>query len=410
LLVCSRPTLAGLAYLLCLSLLATSTSAAELQWRKGGPKHLQPTADSQPIAKAAKPKPRHDGAVRTVAFEDNAFERNAVQANVDGPSFGTQQAGGTNVHSVVVEPDPTERSNNDDADIFAGDGVRSAQAQFRPRSEADGRYNEQITEPFGQQPAGQQSVETESTEIEDDIFLPQADTTEPDLAPPPADSNEVSVPDTTSRQRGPEQYPPGTAPRSFQPAPSDTTPRPDPFVPLDDEPDAGLPPVNDRSLSDEGARSQADCSREFAKLRAHTLNKVNLSIAISGKPGEDFPYECSIDDGTWYTGRCWDETTYMWKASALCHKPLYFEDEALERYGHSWGPYLDPFVSGAHFFCKLPVLPYCMGVTPPTECMYALGHYRPGNCAPYTIDPVPISLRGAAFEAGAWVGGVFIIP
>jgi hypothetical protein len=42
--------------------------------------------------------------------------------------------------------------------------------------------------------------------------------------------------------------------------------------------------------------------------------------------------------------------------------------------------------------------------------MYALGHYRPGNCAPYTIDPVPISLRGAAFEAGAWVGGVFIIP
>jgi hypothetical protein len=100
----------------------------------------------------------------------------------------------------------------------------------------------------------------------------------------------------------------------------------------------------------------------------------------------------------------------MWKASALCHKPLYFEDEALERYGHSWGPCLDPLVSGAHFFCKLPVLPYCMGVTPPNECMYALGHYRPGNCAPYMCDPIPLSCRGAVFEAGAVVGAAAILP
>jgi hypothetical protein len=378
-----------------LSLFSATTQATELQWRRGGPKHFQPTADAQPIAKFTKPKPRPDGAVRTVAFEDNANE-----GKVEGPSFGTRQAGGAEQHSVVVDQSAVE--------VFAGDGVRSAQLQFRPQ--ADDRYNEQITEPFGQQPTGEQSVETESTEVEEDIFLPPADTTEPELAPPPADKNAVEMPDTSNQQRGFEPHPPGTAPRSFEPAPSDVTPRPDPFVPLDDDDGAGLPPVNDRSLSDEGAKAQADCSREFAKLRAHTLDQVNLSIGVTGKPGEDFPYECSIDDGTWYTGRCWDETTYMWKASALCHKPLYFEDEALERYGHSWGPYLDPFVSGAHFFCKLPVLPYCMGVTPPTECMYALGHYRPGNCAPYMIDPVPISCRGAAFEAGAWVGGVFIIP
>ncbi len=100
----------------------------------------------------------------------------------------------------------------------------------------------------------------------------------------------------------------------------------------------------------------------------------------------------------------------MWKASAICHKPLYFEDEALERYGHSWGPYLDPIVSGAHFFSRLPVLPYCMGVTPPNECMYALGYYRPGNCAPYLIPPVPISCRGAVLEAGGVVGAAAILP
>ena len=120
--------------------------------------------------------------------------------------------------------------------------------------------------------------------------------------------------------------------------------------------------TEDPTLADEGADAQDDCTEELAELKAHTLDQVDLSIAITGDPGQDFPVECSIDDGTWHEGRCWDETTYMWKASALCHKPLYFEDEALERYGHSWGPCLDPIVSGAHFFCKLPVLPYCMGV------------------------------------------------
>ena len=50
-----------------------------------------------------------------------------------------------------------------------------------------------------------------------------------------------------------------------------------------------------------------------------------------------------------------------------------------------------------------------MGVQPPNECVYALGHYRPGNCAPYLIDPVPISARGAAMQAGAVVGAAAIL-
>jgi hypothetical protein len=100
----------------------------------------------------------------------------------------------------------------------------------------------------------------------------------------------------------------------------------------------------------------------------------------------------------------------MRKASALCHKPLYFEDEQLERYGHSFSPCFQPFISGAHFFCTLPVLPYCMGVEPPCECIYALGHYRPGSCAPYMINPVPLSPRGALIEAGVITGAAAALP
>ncbi len=57
------------------------------------------------------------------------------------------------------------------------------------------------------------------------------------------------------------------------------------------------------------------------------------------------------------------------------------------------GPILDPAVSAAHFFGTLPILPYKMGVDTPCECQYALGYYRPGNCAPYMIQPFPISAR-----------------
>jgi hypothetical protein len=61
----------------------------------------------------------------------------------------------------------------------------------------------------------------------------------------------------------------------------------------------------------------------------------------------------------------------------LCHKPLYFEEVQLERYGHTAGPVRQPFISGAHFFVNLAALPYKMAINPPHECQYALGYYRP---------------------------------
>jgi hypothetical protein len=51
-----------------------------------------------------------------------------------------------------------------------------------------------------------------------------------------------------------------------------------------------------------------------------------------------------------------------------------------------------------------------MGINPPNECQYALGYYRPGNCAPWLVPPIPLSVRGALVEAGAIMGGAFVIP
>lgn len=188
----------------------------------------------------------------------------------------------------------------------------------------------------------------------------------------------------------------------------------EPILPSGPGPDQSAPtrntPAQEQKFKEEGEHAQQSCDESLKNLREYTVDKVKLNIVIAGTEGEDYPFECAIDDGQMFGGRCWEQVTYMWKASAMCHKPLYFEDEQLERYGHSFTPCLQPFVSGAHFFTRPFVLPYCMGVEPPCECIYALGHYRPGSCAPYMCNPIPLSLRGAAFEAGVVTGVSAALP
>ncbi|MDA7918149.1 hypothetical protein N9B20_00665 [Mariniblastus sp.] len=107
--------------------------------------------------------------------------------------------------------------------------------------------------------------------------------------------------------------------------------------------------------------------------------------------------------------RNWSPQTYAWQASALCHKPLYFENVQLERYGHTHGPLRQPIHSVAHFFVSLVTVPYQTGIHPVNECQYALGFYRPGDCAPWLKDPIPFSLNGAVRQALVTTG-VAVIP
>jgi len=135
---------------------------------------------------------------------------------------------------------------------------------------------------------------------------------------------------------------------------------------------------------------------------------ADLTTNITPSEG-DLPHDCPLG-GAAFEARNFAPITYTWTASGLCHKPLYFEDVQLERYGHMAGPWVQPFASGAHFFLTVPILPYKMGLELPNECLYTLGYYRPGSCAPYLFDPLPLSVRGALFEAGAWVGGIALFP
>lgn len=148
---------------------------------------------------------------------------------------------------------------------------------------------------------------------------------------------------------------------------------------------------------------------EFGAREELSINR--LSEADLGFISENWglPTECLLEQVA-FTPRRWKPTTVVWAASNLCHKPLYFEEVNLERYGHTAGPVLQPIVSSAHFFANIAVLPYKMGVHSPHECQYALGYYRPGNCAPWIIPPVPLSLKGAWYQAAAVTGTALLVP
>ena len=135
---------------------------------------------------------------------------------------------------------------------------------------------------------------------------------------------------------------------------------------------------------------------------------ADIPYKVVPSPGA-FPENCPLPDEE-FRRKAPTPITFTWKASSLCYKPLYFEDVQLERYGHYCHPLLQPFCSRVKFWLTIPVLPYLMGVNPPYECVYDLGYYRPGNCAPSMIEPVPISLRGGLMEAGAVVGLAAVIP
>ena len=172
-----------------------------------------------------------------------------------------------------------------------------------------------------------------------------------------------------------------------------------------------VPPVQSRPAAKTGDspnRSRDDTFVDECADPKSLSSILELSYKVTPQPGL-FPESCPLPDEV-YTRKAPTPITYTWKASALCHKPLYFEDVQLERYGHTICPLLQPALSGARFWLTIPILPYLMGVNPPNECIYDLGYYRPGSCAPNMLDPIPISLRGGLMQAGATVGFFYIFP
>ncbi len=106
----------------------------------------------------------------------------------------------------------------------------------------------------------------------------------------------------------------------------------------------------------------------------------------------------------------WAGTNVQWSATCMHHRPLYFEEINAERYGYTVSYAFQPVISAARFFAAIPALPYKMVVERPRDCIYTLGHYRPGSCVPRRCNRIPWSFGGSAVETGVIAGLILLIP
>ncbi len=233
--------------------------------------------------------------------------------------------------------------------------------------------------------------------------------------PEPEEASRLPEPDGDSSNKKPAR---GSSPDRRVPRP--IPPAEDPFL-NDNYGDTLPPPENapvqpsqelpfasaDAAPAVSCAQDKRECEAALIKLRNTTLDKLDIDIEVTGQEGSTFPCECPLTGE--FDGRNWACTNFTWKASLAVHKPLYFEEVALERYGHALNPLIGPVWSGVHFFITIPTLPYQMSLAPINECQYVLGYYRPGNCAPYLLPPVPLSFEAAFIEATSVVGGFWIL-
>ncbi|HUG70736.1 MAG TPA: hypothetical protein VMM76_23505 [Pirellulaceae bacterium] len=121
-----------------------------------------------------------------------------------------------------------------------------------------------------------------------------------------------------------------------------------------------------------------------------------------------FAREGTIAHGMGFS-RAHVETIMMWEAPAVCHRPLYFEDINLERHGYKV-PLVQPALSLAHFFGRVPMLPYMMVNEGHRKCNYTLGHYRPGDYAPYSLYVPRLRLDASAAQLAFAAGVIFAFP
>ena len=159
-------------------------------------------------------------------------------------------------------------------------------------------------------------------------------------------------------------------------------------------------------------QADIDCPPpEAAQSQFRDLSEITVGMQLEGKT---LPPDCSqnVFQGEQASVPLRDTfVNFQWAPMNFFHRPLYFEDVPLERYGQSVCPHWQPVISGGRFFLTLPILPYKMGADHPHECVTTLGYRRPGICAPCVMQvPPPLEWDAALLQAGTTVGLVFLLP
>jgi len=147
---------------------------------------------------------------------------------------------------------------------------------------------------------------------------------------------------------------------------------------------------------------------------AQPLSNVGVNIALpEGNVPDDIAVQCAATAPANFDARLahgWAMTEQHWSATGLVHRPLYFEEVNAERYGYTPSYAFQPLISAVRFSASTLALPYKMVVDPPRSCIYTLGNYRPGSCAPRRWHRLSLQVGAGVFEAAVIVGLVALVP
>jgi len=162
------------------------------------------------------------------------------------------------------------------------------------------------------------------------------------------------------------------------------------------------------TVQEEVAETSTSSSRLKTDIR--TI-KPSLSYALREIEADQLPedFDSRLDKGQ-YVARQPSPTVLQWAPTNFYHYPLYFEDPALERYGHTYHPLIQPFASTGRFAGQLVGLPYQMVLHPVHSRQYALGYYRPGEVAPKKHYQIPFNTEATIMETAAVIGLFLILP
>lgn len=219
---------------------------------------------------------------------------------------------------------------------------------------------------------------------------------------------------------------PATAPQQIAPnAPSADSPLP-PLAPAttDDPQDSTAPPpaVEEEVIppppsAAESAQDRAAAAREAAMAAAarrfgafSPIGEVTIETAPESALPEMYAFAEQDRPEVQYVSpplvRPW-ENLVLRPHDSFCHRPLYFDESNLERYGVSRG-WAQPACSAAHFFGGVAMLPYKMSVKHPCRCYYYQHPYLAG------VDGFerrqPLRRGPALIEAATVTGLVFLLP
>ncbi|MCH2113644.1 MAG: hypothetical protein MK171_01850 [Pirellulales bacterium] len=175
-----------------------------------------------------------------------------------------------------------------------------------------------------------------------------------------------------------------------------------------------LPEPDDQPADKKTEKNSDDEQQAVSCYIAPSISEIQASISFpAGKLPESAYARCAeqtLTAGDMRIAGGWAVTEYRWAATCMRHRPLYFEEVNAERYGYTPSYLLQPLVSAGRFFATIPALPYKMAVDCPCDCVYTLGHYRPGSCNPRRPHRWPIQLGASMVEVGAIAGLILLLP